>query len=128
MLEHALERIDWSGKTPFEIQSMRVQPDGFQLNFTTPVDAKSAEDISNYYMETFTHHFYEAYGGPEIEHREQKITAAKVSEDGLSVRLTVDKLIKGHIHELHLPGLLDRNNQPLLHDVAYYTLNQIPEK
>ena len=30
-------------------------------------------------------------------------------------------------HELHLPGVRDRAGQPLVHDVAYYTLNQIPK-
>ena len=34
----------------------------------------------------------------------------------------------GHIHELQLPGLRDRHGDPLLHDVAYYTMNQIPAR
>jgi len=39
----------------------------------------------------------------------------------------VDKLVPGHIHELHFPGLRNRNGQRLVHDVAYYTLNRIPK-
>ena len=123
----ALQRLDWSGKVPFEIHSMRVKPDGFELRFTTPVDAATARDPRSYTLETFTHHFYGAYGGPEIEPADQRIVSATPGADGLSVRLVVDKLVRGHIHELHLPGLRDRNAQPLLHDVAYYTLNQIPK-
>ncbi len=128
LAEKALQRVDWTGKMPFEIQTMRVKPDGFELHFTSPVDAATAGDAESYTLETFTHHYYEAYGGPEIEHAEQRIISATVSPDGLGVRLVVDKLVRGHVHELHLPGLRDRTGAPLLHDVAYYTLNQIPAR
>ena len=30
----ALERLVWTGKTPFEIHEMRAKPDGFELTFT----------------------------------------------------------------------------------------------
>ena len=128
LAEKAMQRLDWNGKTPFEIKTMHAKPDGFELVFTAPVDIASASDVNSYYLETFTHHFYGAYGGPEIEHAEQKIISAKISSDGLSLRLKVDKLMKGQIHELHVPGLRDRNGQPMLHDTAYYTLNQIPKE
>ncbi len=126
--ERALQRLDWTGKIPFEVHSMRVKPDGFELRFTLPVDVATARNPGSYTLETFTHHFYGAYGGPEIEQADQRITSATPSADGLSVRLVVDALVLGHIHELHLPGVRDRTGQPLLHDVAYYTLNQIPKR
>lgn len=56
-----------------------------------------------------------------------KITVASISEDGKSLRLKVDPLTKGHVHELHAPGLRSADGKPLLHDVAYYTLNEIPK-
>ena len=34
----ALERIVWTGKTPFEVHDMHARPDGFELTFTQPVD------------------------------------------------------------------------------------------
>ncbi len=126
--EKALQRLDWTGRTPFEVHSMKVTPDGFNLRFTSPVEASSASDIGSYTLETFTHHYYENYGGPEIEQADQRIVSATRSPDGLSVRLVVDKLVVGHIHELHLPGLRDSSGQRLLHDVAYYTLNQVPNR
>jgi hypothetical protein len=43
------------------------------------------------------------------------------------MRLKVEPLTKGHVHELHLAGLKSADGKPLLHDVAYYTLNEIPE-
>lgn len=125
--ENALQRVDWTGAVPFEIHTMHAKPDGFELRFTAAVDAKTASDPSSYAMETFTHIYHAGYGSPEVDQTEPHVTAAVVSNDGLTVRLIVDKLVLGHIHELHLPGLRDHNGQPLLHDVAYYTLNQIPK-
>jgi len=126
LADRALQRLDWTGQVPFEVHSMRVKPDGFELRFTLPVDPATARDPNSYTLETFTHRFYGAYGGPEIEQADQRITSAIPSADGLSVRLVIDSLVVGHIHELHMPGLRDRTGEPLLHDVAYYTLNQIP--
>ena len=126
LAENAMQRLDWTGKLPFEITTVRAAPDGFALEFTSPVDAKSASSIESYTLETFTHYYHEDYGSPEIEQAEQKVSSAIVSSDGLNVRLVVNHLVRGHVHELHLPGVCDLGGQPLLHDVAYYTMNQIP--
>ena len=127
LAENALQRLDWTGKTPFEVLTMRVTPSGFELRFTAPVDPVTAASADSYTLETFTHHYHEEYGSPELEQAAQTITSATVSDDGLSVRLVVDHLVLGQVHELHLPGLRDRAGDPLLHDAAYYTLNRIPK-
>ena len=54
------------------------------------------------------------------------MTKATVAEDGRSVRLVLSALAEGHVHELHLPGVRSAAGKPLLHPVAYYTLNEIP--
>ena len=43
-----------------------------------------------------------------------------------TVRVTVDKLIHGHIHELHAKSIRSAKGLPILHPVGYYTLNEIP--
>jgi len=123
----SFQRLDWTGVVPFEVHSMRIRHDGFELRFTRPVDAATAADPESYQLETYTHHFYGAYGGPEIEQAEQRVVSATPSPDGLRVRLVVDRLLPGHIHELNLPGLRDRSGEALLHEVAYYTVNRIPK-
>ncbi|HYE17261.1 MAG TPA: hypothetical protein VEA69_02395 [Tepidisphaeraceae bacterium] len=127
LADKAFQRLDWSGKTPFEVQTMRATPDGFVLRFTAPVDAKTATDPASYALETFTHRYSGGYGGPEIEQADRRIVSATPSPDGMSVRVVVDQLARGHVHEMRLAGVRDRAAQPLLHDVAYYTLNEIPK-
>ena len=122
------ERVDWTGKVPFEIHEMRAKPDGFDLTFTEPVDPATAGNPASYTMREFTYIYRAEYGSPEVDDVTPKITAAVVSADKKSVRLTIDPLTKGHIHELHLDGVKSATGQPLLHPVAYYTLNEIPKK
>lgn len=125
---YCFERVDWTGKVPFEIHEMRAKPDGFELTFTEPVDATTAQNVASYSMREFTYAYREEYGGPEVDEVIPKITKATVSEDKKSVRLTIEPLTKGHVHELHLDGLKSGGGNPLLHKVAYYTLNEIPSR
>jgi sugar lactone lactonase YvrE len=125
---YCFEKCEWTGQTPFEVHEMRAKPDGFELTFTQAVDPATAGDVKSYSMRAFTYAYREQYGGDEIDEVLPQITAAKVAADGKSVRLTLSKLTKGHIHELHLDGVRSTEKRPLLHAVGYYTLNEIPAK
>lgn len=122
------EKLEWTGKTPFEVHEMRAKPDGFELTFTEPVEAAAAGNPASYRLRAFTYAYREDYGGPEVDEVLPAITAARVAADGRSVRLTVDKLTRGHVHELHLDGVRNVRGEPLLHAQAYYTLNEIPAR
>ncbi len=123
----SLERITWTGKTPFEIHEMKATPNGFELNFTQPIDAESARNLSGYKMESYTYIYQAAYGSPEVDRTEPKIAAVVVAPDRKSIRLEIETLQEGHVHELHVNGLRSANGKPLLHKQAYYTLNRIPK-
>ncbi len=123
----SFERVDWTGNVPFEIHEMRAKPDGFELTFTQPVDPATAGNPESYSMRGFTYIYQAAYGSPEVDDVTPKITKAVVSPDRKSVKLSVDTLTKGHVHELHLDGVKSAEGTPVLHPVAYYTLNEIPQ-
>lgn len=122
----SLERVRWTGKTPFEVLNMKARHDGFELTFTEPVDRETAGDVASYKMPTYTYIYQSNYGSPEVDHVDANVTKAVVSDDGLSVRLTVDKLHEGHVHELHLDGVKAKDGRDLRNAVGYYTLNYIP--
>ncbi|MEX0726240.1 MAG: hypothetical protein WEB58_21180 [Planctomycetaceae bacterium] len=123
----SLERLIWTGKIPFEIHEMHIQPDGFELTFTHPIDASTAENLASYTLETYTYIYQASYGSPEVDHTKPAIKKAIVSDDRKSVRLIIDGLQIGHVHELHAEGLRSHDGLPLLHTAAYYTLNELPE-
>jgi hypothetical protein len=117
----SLERLDWTGKVPFEVLAMHARPDGFELTFTHPVDRDSVERLESYRLETYTYVYHSNYGSPEVDTTKPRLLRAVAGEDGRSVRL-------GHVHELHLPGVRSADGLPLLHAEAYYTLNAIPSR
>lgn len=123
---YGLQRLVWTGKTPFEIQQMHARPDGFELVFTKPVDRSTAADIASYKMSSHTYLYHETYGSDEIQKRSLKIRSAEVSQDGLRVMLKVDGLREYFVHELQAAGVRCHQGLRLLHPDAYYTLNRIP--
>jgi len=126
-LPYNFERVNWTGKTPFEIHEMRALPDGFELTFTQPIDKASATDAA-FKMEAYTYIYQKAYGSPEVDQVSPRVSVASVAEDGKSLKLRVAPLTKGHVHELHADGVrAAEGGSGLLHPQAYYTLNEIPE-
>lgn len=123
-----LERLVYNNKTPFEMKAVRAMPDGFEVEFTMPVDRKSAEDLASYSAESFIYKYHPVYGSPPVNTEKLKISGVKVSADGLKARIIVQNLRQYYIHTLTLDGIRSQDGfYSLIHPVAYYTLNQIPD-
>jgi len=120
------ERVRWTGKTPFEMQSLAANKDGFTVKFTAPVDAATAADPASYQMKAWTYILQSDYGSPEVDQATPAIKKAEVAADGLSVRLTIEGLVKGHVHHLVAEGVRSAGGEALWHKEAFYTLNEIP--
>jgi len=123
----ALDRFDWTGITPFEIKEIKIQSDGFVLEFTKPVDRTIAALSSTYDITTFTHIYAKFYGSPEVDQTTATVTKAEVSADSLHVRVYLDKIEEGHIHAFDLPAMISREKGKLVHTKAHYTVNEIPQ-
>ncbi len=126
--EFAMQRLDWTGKVPFEIKEINARPDGFLVTFTKPVDRGIASQPDTYALETYTHIYQQGYGSPEVDHTTPRVKTASVSADGLQVQLQVEGLVQGHIHDFALRPMRSAQSEPLLHEKAYYTLNEIPQQ
>ena len=122
----ALQRIDWNGVVPFEIREINIQKDGFLITFTQPVDKAAASNPDAYRITTYTHVYDGGYGSPEVDQTTARVTGATPSADGLSVRLSLDKITEDHIHDFDLSRITSQVGKPLLHTKAYYTVNEIP--
>ncbi|MFP5080414.1 plastocyanin/azurin family copper-binding protein [Pedobacter sp. JCM 36344] len=123
---HGLQRLVWTGNTPFEIKAIKAKPDGFELEFTSPLNKETALDPASYNISGFDYKYHQTYGSEVFDKKECKILAIKISDDGLTVRLVLSNLREGYIHEVKCAGLRSANQTPLLHDFGYYSLNAIP--
>ena len=121
-----LQRLVWNGLTPFEINKIHAKSDGFEISFTQPVDVKSVKNAASYALRSYIYQYHHQYGSPIINVNELKIKGISVSPDKKTVRISMDGIKQFYIHEFILKGVLNEEGEPLLHETAYYTLNQIP--
>lgn len=123
---YGLQRLVYTGVVPFEIHSMNLTKEGFDLTFTKPLDRASAEKLGGYSLLSFTHYYWGTYGSPEVDRKAEKITGVKVAPDRRKVSLAVSGFRKGRVYELHLDGVKSANGDVVLHPEGFYTLNEIP--
>lgn len=126
--DEGLQRLTWNNQMPFEMRAVRAMPDGFEVEFTMPVDRKSAEDLASYSVESFIYKYHPVYGSPTVNKEACAVKGVKVSPDGLKARVIVDNLRQYYIHNITLDGVRAvEGSYSLVHPTAYYTLNNIPE-
>jgi cytochrome c551/c552 len=122
-----LQRLVWTGKTPMEMKTVKSMPDGFEIEFTMPVDKTLAADLSSYGGRSYIYKYHPVYGSPTVNDQSLNIKGVKISDDRLKVRLLIDNLRQYYLHELNLSGIRSEDGLQLLHPMAYYTLNNIAE-
>ena len=123
-----MQRLYWNSFMPFEMKTVKAMPDGFEIEFTKPIDKKKASNLSSYLVESFNYKYTPVYGSPPVNLKKCPVKGVKVSEDGLTVRIIVGDLKQYYIHKISLDGIRDQDSSySLVHSTAYYTLNNIPD-
>ncbi|HEY1171285.1 MAG TPA: hypothetical protein VGH19_07965 [Verrucomicrobiae bacterium] len=132
--EYSLDRVSFTGKTPFEVKDVKALKDGFELTFTEPVAADTGALADSYDMVQFGYHYHQKYGSPELDHEGKensstgiKVTKAALSADRLKVKLTVDGWKTGYVTMVRCLDVANDDGKKLRHDTFWYTLNQIPK-
>ncbi len=124
---YGLQRLEWTGNIPFEMKAIRAQSNGFEIEFTQPVDRKTAANPESYKITDFNYKYHHLYGSPPILQEERTVFKVEVAQDGLKARLYVEGLREGFIYEVKAAGVRNKANKPILHPTAYYTLNYLPD-
>jgi azurin len=122
-----LQRLVWTGKMPFEIKDIHATKEGFEIEFTKPINRSAAAQTSSYESNSFIYKYQHQYGSPIINQAACSIRSVKVADDGMSVKLTMDGRRQYYIHEIKPVGISAESGEYLLHNVGYYTLNNIPD-
>lgn len=124
---YGLQRLEWNGKIPFEMKTVQAKTDGFEIEFTEPVDVNSVKNPTSWALSSFTYQYHHEYGSPVINLGSCPIKAIEVSADHLKVRLVLDSMRLGYIHEIKAEGVRSSTQYALLHNYGYYTLNNFPD-
>ena len=124
---YGLQRLEWTGETPFEMKAIRVQSNGFEIEFTEPVDRRTAANPDAYKITDFNYKYHHLYGSPPIMQEERTVFKVEMAQDGKKARLFVEGLREGFICEVEASGVRNQSGQPILHPTAYYTINYLPD-
>ena len=123
-----LQRLVWKGRVPFEMRAVRAMPDGFEIEFTKPIDKGSARDLAAYTVSSYIYKYHPVYGSPPVNNKPNVVKGVQISKDGMKARIIVDSLRQYYIHAITLAGIREKENaHSLVHPTVYYTLNNIPE-
>jgi len=110
---------------PCGIAEVRATSTGFTIDFIQPVDRAKAADVASYSIQSYRRESTPAYGGPDLDRRDENISAVTLSEGAKRATLTLPTLRPGHVYELQLKNLTPAGG--IFHpDQAHYTLRQIP--
>jgi hypothetical protein len=128
-VEHRAHRGRSGRRRPREggggIAEVRATSTGFTIDFIQPVDKVKAADVTNYSIQSYRRESTPAYGGPDIDRRDERLMSTEVSSDGKRVTLKLPELRARHVYELRTKNLAPGSG--MFHpDEAHYTLNQIP--
>jgi glucose/arabinose dehydrogenase len=122
----ALFRIDHTGRTPFEMQTIRVLPRGFRIRFTAPVAPATARDPRSYEVEHYRYEYTGGYGSPELDRTRVAIARIEPSADGRGVDLIVSPLVTNRVYMIRAQGVRSATGETLVHPEGAYTLNEVP--
>ena len=122
----ALQRITWTGKTPFEVQEIHLTKTGFDLLFTKPVNPATASRPQAYTVKRYTYNYHEAYGSKKYDDTAVKITAVSVHKDRRRVSLTLEELKAWHVHDLRFKGIVSADDgSPVVNPWLVYNVNRL---
>ena len=108
---------------PTGIAEVRCEKDGFVVAFTRSVDRRLAADRANYTIHSATRISTPAYGGEDVDRREEVITDLQVADDGRSVRLTLAEVRSDFVYEFRLKNVAGPG-QTFFPSEAFYTLHR----
>jgi len=120
-----LQRMTPTGASAFDIHAVRATPDGFEIEFTKPADARHVAGAGNYTVRQWTYVATANYGGPKRDLEELAVASAVPSADGRRVRIAVPGLKEGRVVYVKTdPPAADA--EQLWSTETWYSLHRIP--
>jgi len=124
---HGVGRVRYTGKLPFDVQTVHQHDDSFHLMLTKPIAKDCMLGPENVVVMQYHYDYWWQYGSPERDHTRLEVTAvdARPGEGGL--RIVVPGLQAGRCARVILSGVRSVDGEPLLHEEFNTTINQLPD-
>ena len=87
------------------IAEVRTTSDGFEIDWTKPLAADRLKQAANYSLSSYRRISTPAYGGNDVDRRDETIERIEVAPDGRRTRLFLQELRRGFVYELRVRNL-----------------------
>ncbi|WP_410598558.1 family 16 glycoside hydrolase [Amycolatopsis sp. lyj-90] len=126
-LAYGLQKVTPNGTNAFDIRAMRAVAGGFELEYTQPLSADTAQNLAaKYQAQQWRYQPTAAYGGPKVDEQTLSVTSASLSPDRKKVTLQVAGLKAGHVVHVRSPRpFAAESGAALWSTEAWYTLNSL---
>jgi cytochrome c len=125
--QYGLQKLKPNARLVFEMLAVRVKPNGFEIEFTEPLKAGQAINVSDILVQQWRYEGTSGYGGPKLDFEKLNIRKTEVSADRTRLYLDIDGLQEGRVVHFLLPEtLVNENGESMWSGEAWYTLNRRP--
>ncbi len=111
---------------PAGIAEVRAVAQGFQIDFTQPLPRDRLANPAHYSLVSYRRESTPAYGGSDLQRRDETIRQIVVADDARSVRVRLDNMRAGFVYEWRLRNLV-ADGTPFHPAEAYFTLRPLPQ-
>jgi cytochrome c len=126
--KYGLQRMLYNGKPTFEMLAVRARSNGFEIEFTEPIQERRIITPSDILVEQWWYFPTPNYGGPKMDKEQLTVKSMSISKDRKHIQLEIPGLKKEHVIYLRLPNnLLSVSGNKIWSTETWYTLNNIPE-
>ncbi|MER7443548.1 family 16 glycoside hydrolase [Micromonospora avicenniae] len=127
-LSYGLQKLTPNGTSVFEVKRMRASHVGFELEYTEPLSAETAQDLADAYQVTqWRYGATSQYGGPKLDLETLDVAEAELSADRRTVKLRIPGLKENRVVHVRSPRpFSSADGEELWNTEAWYTLNEIP--
>lgn len=120
-----LQRIVWTGKTPFDVSAVKLLKDGFQVDFTKALSEDSRALLGKIKLRSYYYKYHQAYGSKRFDEKQQPITSALLSKGGKCLTLKLKDFKKGYVYQFALGKLTAQDGTALRHELLCYFLKNL---
>ena len=120
-----IQKIEFTGRTPVDVQTIHLTPEGFRLAFTTTMDESSIRNPANYSIRSYYYEYHEKYGSDQMDVKDIELEDVLVVESGKAVELSLYPMEKDRVYELRLNGFQSVGGDTLTNNLICYTINEL---
>ena len=116
-----IQRLSFTGKTPFDVEQIKLTKTGFELSTTLPVANLDEAEIS---INSFHYQDSFKYGGGQLD--KKTIPVTKTTNTGDKVfSIDLESLQAGKVYHIAIKNLKSKDGSKLYNENFYYTANRL---